>query len=218
MATAVQTDLLLARDPSSALHAATKQYVDAAALDAARIQDYPLDQYGLIAASLPVDSVASVTVNSVTVSTIEIYRVYVPANKAITGATCFVGTAGTTPGSSNASGYALYADDGSSRLAITANDYTLFTSTGWRPKAFTGSVAAQSTGRFLRLAMLHSCSGTAPKFATGPPLASAFFNNMVPSGTHRRGLFATSTTTFPASFTASTFGSVDNPMLFLGLY
>lgn len=216
MATAVKTDLLLTRDPSSALHAATKQYVDATALDAELQPGYPQTEYGIKASSIRIDEIDSIA-GTVTVNTIEIYRVYVPANTLITGACCVVGTAGVTPGAANASGFALYTDDGSSRLAITANDYTLFTTAGLRFKAFTGTVAAQSTGRFLRVAMIHTCT-TAPKFGVGLSMSTAILNTIIPSGTHRRGVFATATTAFPTSFTASTFGTLDNPMLFLGLY
>jgi hypothetical protein len=217
VATSVKTDLLLTRDPSSALHAVTKQYCDAGALDASRQPGYPMDQYGIIAASLAFDSIVSVASVTVTANTIEIYRLYVPANKLITGAVCVLGGAGVTPGSTNASGFALYTDDGATQSAITTNDYTLFTSTGLRSKAFNSTVAAQTTGRFMRLAMIHTCA-TSPKFGAGTAVGSAVLNAMAPSGTHRRGVFATSTTAFPASFTASTFGTLDSPPLFLGLY
>lgn len=217
MATSVKTDLLLTRDPSSALHAATKQYVDAVGLDAERQPGYPLDQYGIKAASLHIDSVATVA-TSVTVNTIEIYRLYVPANALLTGACCIVGTAGASAGTTTASGFALYTDNGATRLAITANDYTIFTTAGLRSKAFTATVADQATGRFLRVAMIHTCV-TVPKFGTtGLTTQSTIYNAMLPSGTHRRGLFATSTTAFPASFNPATFGTADAPMLFLGLY
>lgn len=208
---------LLPIDPAAALNAGTKQYIDAGDLDAERAAGYPMDAYGFIAVSRAIDTLNSIS-STITVNTIEIMRVYVPAHKLITGAAVYVGVAGTTPGSTNASGYALYSDDGATRLAITANDYTLFTSTGWRPKAFTGTVAAQSAGYYARLAMIHSCSGTAPGFGYGPSLGTALLNGMVPSGTHRRAVFALSTTTFPTSFNPATFGTLDNPVLFIGLY
>lgn len=178
---------------------------------------YSIAEYGLVACSIHPDSV-STNATTVTVSTIEIYRVLVPANTVITGACCYVGTAGTTPGSSNGSGFGLYSDDGATQHRLTANDYTLFTSTGWRSKAFTSTFTVGASDTWYRVAMLHSCSGTAPKFASGPSVGSAFYNAIVPSGTHRRGIFNTSVTSFPASFTASTYGSLDSPMLFLGLY
>jgi hypothetical protein len=212
------TQIQLPADPASAMQVGTKQYIDAGDLDARRAFDYPLDQYGLVAASIHPDSVGSLTANGVSINTIEIYRIYVPANKAITGACCYIGTAGATPGVANDSGFCLYPDDGSAQTAKTVNDYTLFTSTGWRPKAFPSPVAAQAVGRFVRLAMLHTCT-VVPKFATSAVTASGtFYNGIVPSGTHKRGVFATTTTTFPASFTPSTFGTNDGPMLFLGLY
>lgn len=209
---------LLPIDPSAALNAGTKQYIDAADLDARRAFDYPIDQYGLIAASLHPDSIGTSTTLAVSINTIEMYRIYVPANKIITGACCYVFTAGVTPGSTNDSGFCLYLDDGSAQVAKTVNDYTLFTTNGWRSKAFPSPVVAQTTGRFVRLGMLHTCT-TTPKFAFGQPFSSTFFNSMVPSGTHRRGAFQTSVLTFPASFAPATYpSSNDNPMLLLGLY
>lgn len=207
-----------AADPSAVLDLGTKQYIDAGDLDARRAFDYPLDQYGLIASSLHPDNVGTSTTLAVSINTIEVYRIYVPANKIITGACCYVFTAGATPGSTNDSGFCLYPDDGSAQTAKTVNDYTIFTSIGWRSKAFPSPVAAQTSGRFVRLAMLHTCS-TTPKLAFGQPFSSTFFNSMVPSGTHRRGAFQTSVLTFPASFNPATYpSSNDNPMLLLGLY
>lgn len=216
MTTSSKVDIALPRDPSSALHAATKQYVDAAALDAERQPGYPLSEYGLISATIPIDSLTAGG-SSVTVSTHEVYRCYVPANSVITGAVCLIKTAGVTPGSTNASGYAVYTDDGATRLAISTNDYTLFTATGPRIKAFTGTVAAQSTGRFVLVSLIHSCT-TAPVFFCSEALGSANFNWKAPSGTHRRGQFKTATTVFPVSLNPATYGSLDSPMLWMGLY
>lgn len=209
------TPVQLPADPAGAMQAVTKQYADAGDLDAARAGGYPIDQSGFVAVTMPIECIS--VAQSVTINTIEIARIYVPANKAITGAAINVATAGATPGSTNASGFALYADDGSSQLAITANDYTLFTTAGWRSKAFNSPVAAQSVGRFLRVAFIHTCV-TVPKFGASASTASGTWNFIVPSGTHRRQIFASSTLTFPASFTASTFGSLDNPLLCMGLY
>lgn len=202
-------------DPTSALYTATKQYVDAAALDAARIGEYPVDQYGIVALSMPIDSIS--LAQSVSVNTIEICRIYVPANKAITGAAVNVATAGATPGVANDSGFCLYADDGQSQLGKTVNDYTIFTTAGWRSKAFPSPIAAQTVGRFLRIAMLHTCV-TVPKFGASASTASSTWNFMLPSGTHRRQIFATSTLTFPATFLPASFGTNDNPLLCLALY
>ena len=215
MARIFGTPIQLAADPASAMQAVTKQYADAGDLDAARRPTYPMDQSGFVALTIPIECIA--IAQSVTINTIEIARIYVPAGKAITGAAINVATAGVTPGSTNASGYCLYSDDGQTKVASHTNDYTLFTSTGWRPKAFTSPVAAQSVGTFYRLAMIHTCS-TVPKFGASASTASSTWNFIVPSGTHRRQVFATSTLTFPATFTPSTFGTLDNPLLCMGLY
>jgi hypothetical protein len=212
------TQIQLPTDPASGMQASTKQYTDAGDLDAFRSNPYPIDQYGLIACTLHPDNIG-VTAFTLVAGVLELYRVYVPANKAITGACTYVNTAGTTPGSTNASGWALYTDDGTTRTAITTNDYTLFTSTGWKSKAFPSPIAAQSVGRFVRLGMIASCTGTAPGLLWGTNQGgAAFFNGTVPSGTHRRGITVASTTTFPTSFTPASFGSNDNPMVFMGLY
>jgi hypothetical protein len=199
-------------DPASALYTATKQYVDGALWS----EHYPLDQYGIVAITIPIESITTAT--AVTVSTLEVYRIYVPAGKVITGAAVNVATAGVTPGSTNGSGYALYSDDGQTRLAVTANDYTLFTTAGWRPKAFPSQIAAQSVGTWYRVAMLHSCSGTAPKFGTSSSTASSTWNFLLPSGTHRRAFFVTATTAFPTTIAVTTAGTLDNPLLCMALY
>lgn len=210
------TPIQLAADPASAMQAATKQYVDAAALDAARQPGYPVDQYGFVAVTFPLECVSTAT--AVTVNTIEIARIYVPANKAITGAGVNVATAGVTPGSSNASGFLLYSDDGQTQVASHTNDYTIFTTAGWRFKAFTSQVAAQSVGKFYRLAMVHTCTTTAPKFGTTSSTASSTWNFLAPSGTHRRQIFQTSVTSFPATFAPASYGTNDNPLICMGLY
>lgn len=209
-----------AADPSGVLDLGTKQYVDnadaAGDLNAARTAEYPMDQYGIVALSMPIDSIA--IAQSVSVNTIEICRIYVPANKIITGAAVNVATAGTVPGAVNDSGFCLYADDGQSQLGKTVNDYTIFTTAGWRSKAFPSPIAAQALGRFLRIAMLHTCTTVLPKFGASASTASGTWNFMLPSGTHRRQIFATSTLTFPATFLPASFGTNDNPLLCLALY
>ena len=202
-------------DPTSALYTATKQYADAGDLDARRADNYPMDQYGIVALTMPIESVALAT--AVSINTIEICRIYIPANKAVTGAAVNVATIGATPGSTNDSGFCLYADDGQSQLGKTVNDYTLFTTAGWRSKAFPSPIAAQAVGRFARIAMLHTCT-TVPKFGTSASTASSTWSFMLPSGTHRRQIFATSTLTFPATFAPASFGTLDNPLLCMALY
>jgi hypothetical protein len=203
--------LIMPQDPTALLEAATKQYID----DLLKSRFYPVEEYGFISTTIPIDCLTTAT--TVTVSTLEVYRIWVPANKAITGVAANVAVAGVTPGSTNGSGYAVYTDDGTSRLGITANDYTLFTTAGWRPKAFPSPIAAQTTGRFVRVAMLHSCSGTAPKFGTGTSTASSTWNFII-SGTHRRAFFVTATTSFPTTIAVASAGTLDNPLLCLALY
>lgn len=176
---------------------------------------YPISAYGYVACTVHPDSVNNVATAQATVNTLEVYRIWVPAGTAITGAATFVGTAGTTPGSTNASGFALYTDAGV-LITSTPNDYTLFTSTGLRTKAFSAAQAASSTDTWYRLAMVHTCS-VVPKFGVSSVNSTTFYNAAV-SGTHRRGIFQASTLTYPASFTPSTFGSLDSPMLFMALY
>lgn len=196
------------------VNAATTGYVDAAVA----VDDpapYPLSAYGLVTSSFHMDSANSVA-NTVSVNTIEIYRMWVPPGKTLTGAATFVTTAGAAATASGASGFALYSDDGATQLAITPTDYALFTTAGLRSAAFTTPVAAQSAGRWVRLAMIHTCV-TVPKFMTGFGMTAAVLNS-ARTGIHRRGIFATGTTAFPASFNPATFGTNDNPALFMALY
>lgn len=179
--------------------------------------DYPITGYGLVAASIHPDNCSTST--TVAAGSFLVSRMYVPANTLVTGGAIYVATAGATPGSTNASGFALFSDTGT-RLAITANDYTLFTSTGWHSKAFTSTYTTGSTGEFLRLGMVSSCS-------TGPAIACTIAANNVPtalrdtsrtSTTVRRQVQQASVTTFPISITPSTYGTTTTNTFFHGIY
>lgn len=181
---------------------------------------YPLSEYGIVAATYHIDMTSS-RANTVTRNTIEIYRIYVPAGHAITGAATYVTTAGTNPGGTGASGYALYTDAGVKITDSGAPDYGLFTATGWRSKAFTTPIAAQSTGVWYRLAMIHNCangSGVTPQFLTAFSLTGAILNSHRGGSTHRRGVYNVGVTAFPSSFTVSSYGTNDSPTLFMALY
>jgi len=209
------TQIQLPADPAGVMQAVTKQYSDAGDLDAARRPGYPMDQYGFVGITFPIECISTAT--AVTINTIEIARIYVPPGKVITGAGVNVATAGVTPGSANDSGFCLYSDDGQTKVATHVNDYTIFTTAGWRFKAWTAQVASQTVGKFYRLAMIHTCT-TVPKFGTTASTASSTWNFLAPSGTHRRQIFAASTLTFPATFAPASFGTNDNPLICMGLY
>jgi hypothetical protein len=205
------TPIILSADPASAMQAATKNYTDIADIDAQHTDDYPLDQYGIAAATLHVDCVTTQT--QVATKTLILARAYVPMNTPINGVAANVGTAGSTPGSTGASGFAVYTDAGV-LVSSTVNDYTIFTTAGWRSKALPSQITAQGAGRFVYVGMIPTCS-TGPKMGTNIGTTGGY-NFIFPSGTHYRCVSTTGITAWPASFTPSAYSAYNTvPCLLL---
>lgn len=193
----------------------TQDDIDSAFADRAT---YLMSEYGLITASIHVDNVASTTANAISQYGITVYRVLVPASVTITGACCYIGTAGVTPGASGDSGFKLYTDAGAAAASHTT-DYTIFTSTGWRSKDFTTPVVVGSSPTWYRIAMMHTCS-TTPRFAMMTSAGAAFYNSHRSGSSHTRARFQSNgaATTFPASITPASYGANDAPIALVGLY
>lgn len=117
-------------------------------------ETYPLAGYNFIAASLPIEAAHGDANHGSNWCT----RVWVPANKPITAIGIFV----TIPGSvgSGNNGFAIYDDDGAF-VAGTVSDNNLWTvDHDWSIKALAAPIAAQSSGRFVRVVSV--ASGTDP--------------------------------------------------------
>lgn len=169
---------------------------------------FPLSGYGLVAASFHPDEVlTSSGVDSGAV------RLYIPAGVTVTGVRRWVSHGGVTE--SNLNGFALYSEDGNTRLAQTGST-GIWTATGWADVAFAVPLAPSSTGRFVWLAWsVNTAGGVSTIFHNYP---SAEFLN--PPG-KRRCMWAMASTygsSWPATVNFATAGNDQSYMAWFGLY
>lgn len=160
-------------------------------------QVYPIEEgYGYHSASIsPDDATAASGIGGWHT------RIWVPAGKAISTAAIFVTTAGV--GTPTLAGFAVYTDDGQTKLGETTADNNIFASTGTRSGTFASPIAAQGSGRFVRVlfSQNYSTSGVSCTFATeNGPGGGAAFNG----GLAVRTAFFSALSSFPASFDPST--------------
>jgi hypothetical protein len=213
----------LPADPSSALQAATKQYAD----DGPPVSKYPVAEYGWINTSIHPDEMIAVAAAAgsgadaalqVTSGTLEVVRLWCPANKAIIGVSVYCAVAGTGTTTTAYSGTVVYSDSGT-LLGNSTRDTTLWTTTGLKNVNLSSTIASQSTGRFVLAGIQVSLPTTAPRFGSGRGISTAFFDSKVGGGRHNRICFQTGQTaaTPAASITPSTM-SLDNPIMFVGIY
>lgn len=187
----------------------------AAASSSSPTYDYPITGFGLVAATHHPDWNSSIGL-SVPAGTFYVARLWLAPNTVVTGAAHWVFAAGSTPGSTNASGYVLFSDAGT-QLQKTANDYTLFTSTLWHSKAFPSTYTASPSGEWVRVGIVSSCSGTAVNFGCATNAAAGLYNTTV-TGTTRRMSTQTGVTTIPASITPASYGTAATGRPLFGLY
>ena len=173
---------------------------------------YPLSGYGMHSASCAPDTASG---SSQLLSWM--VRVWVASTLSISTVAVPVSTVGTvSTGGFNA--FAIYSDDGTSLLGQTNDDDAFWTTVGWRTKALTSTIAASSTGRFVRVII--NLQG----WTTGPTVAGVLAGGgsepgYTINGAHRRSAYILSPyTSFPASIDPSSVGSTTNyvPLLFLG--
>lgn len=185
----------------------------------APVEIYPITGYEMVAASVAPEYATAAGI-AFGAGNFQVTRMWLPPNTVVTGACTYVSAAGTTPGSTNASGFVMYSDTGT-QLGITANDYTLFTTAStFKSKPFTGGTyTAPSTGVWVRVGMACSCSGTSPTLLAGTAYATLLATTISRvSTTQRRNVLATSVTTIPSSITPSTYGTTSTARTFFGLY
>ena len=126
-------------------------------------------------------------------------RVWVPAFKAITKAAIFVTTAAT--GTATLAGFAVYSDDGQTLLG-QAVDNNVFLATGLPEVALASPIAAQNTGRFVRVLVSSNYSANPECIFVldGGPASGVIWN----SGPAIRAAFFNPVSSFPALFDPST--------------
>ena len=118
-----------------------------------------LDLYGwLVATAHPDDSTAALSMTS---QTLWLCQCFILKTVTITTLSSYVGTAGATP-TAGYNGYGIWAGNNSlTLLGSTADDTTLWTTAGWRPKALQAAVTL-TAGTSVWLGAIARC-GTAPQ-------------------------------------------------------
>jgi hypothetical protein len=121
---------------------------------------FPLDHYGLIAASG--DPADFSDKSSYTSGTVFYTRIWIPAGKPITGLWVGVTDAGVHDGSTTPNYLGLY-DDNGVPIDQTANNSALWTAVGWRGGALAaGVIPAQPVGRYVYMGGLARGMSTPP--------------------------------------------------------
>lgn len=153
---------------------------------------------------LPIGTGAGVNVSG----TIYLHKVYLAQGQTITGAATGVQTAGATL-TSGQNLMGLY-DSSGNRVAVTADQSAVWTSTGYKSANFTASYSVTTAG-FFYVAIL-AVGTTPPAFYQAANALSVLFNANVAAGSFRHCTGPTAQTSLPATITlgstsASTFNT-----------
>lgn len=176
---------------------------------------YPVSGYGLLGATGdPLNFMAASTLGN---NTIFYARCYVPANQAVGSLWVAIRTGGTWDAATGPNGIGLF-DDTGTFVDRTNTTGTMFEANGWRGGALlSGTVAAQTSGRFVYLGLLARGMTVDPVF----PLPSSLTDSHAPwfdsgvSVTKRRAMFVGGTA-FPASFDPTSAGTATAAVPLMG--
>jgi hypothetical protein len=140
-----------------------------------------------------------------------IIRLPIPAGKAINKLWVAVSTAGSYSANGVPNQMGIW-DDSGTLLSLTPDDPTLYTSNGWRSGTLTSPVAASGSARFVYVGfILGGMSGVQLFYPSSASLVGSTAEGNVLNGgneTNRRGVYLTSQTALPGSFTPSSVGTV----------
>lgn len=177
---------------------------------------FPLSGYGLLTATD--DPMLFQNISGLGNGTVFGARCWVPANTALSHLTAAVRTGGTYSATSVPNQLAIF-DDTGTRLQITADDNTLWTTAGWASRAIT-TVAAQGTGRFVYiLYILGGFSGVNVPYALGANDANAPWLSLGVSNTgNKRAFYLNGQSTMPASFDPTAVGTTTGFLPLVGAY
>jgi len=179
------------------------------------IGHYPLSAYGMHSASSNPDNTTLVTTFGPWM-----VRIWVPSGNAITKVGQVVTTVGEV-GAGGLNGFAIYSDDGTSQIGLTANDETVWTTLGLRSLNLGTPIAAATTGRFVRVVANVQGFTSAPVVpfvvAAGSSEPGYTLNGNLTT-MRRSAYLAPYSGSFPSSITPSSIGTSTNylPLLFLG--
>lgn len=175
---------------------------------------YPPSGYGLV--SLSVDPVDATGDSTFTDGTFFVSRMFVPAATPVATVGVGVSVAATGGAAANGNGVVIYEDDGT--LAGSQSVPNLWNSgAGWKFADLGTPVAAQSAARWVRVGILvGGWTGVRLWFANRTTGAEAIISGGRTS-THRRTVFASGVTAFPASITPASYGTLTAFLPVIGL-
>lgn len=163
---------------------------------------YPLEGYGFIASSIPVESAnQSSSVGNWMV------RIWVPSGKTISKVGLYIINTNGTPPSSGYNGFAVYTDAGDLLQNTGATDNNLWQTAGWKLKSLASPIAAESSGRFVRVGISIENASADILYVSHGGYTTVYNGGEIT--THRRVYVApTRTPQFPATISPDTEGSV----------
>lgn len=167
---------------------------------------FPAAGYGCISLSADLDNFDGDS--TFTDGTFFIARMWVPANQQIAAVGVGIQTAAAGGAASNTNGVVVYEDNGTQ--AGSGTNANLFNgSTGVVYQTLTSAVAAQGSGRFVRVGVLvGGWTGVRLFYANrGTGAAYTAMINGSRSGVNNRAVFNTGVTAFPASITPASYGT-----------
>lgn len=175
---------------------------------------FPLSAYGAHSATAPVE-----TAQSGSDLTSWQVRLWVPSNQAITKVIVPLWGAGVV-GSGGLNAVAIYNDAGSTLLGQTASATSLWTTLGWSSANLTASIAAATTGRFVRAVINIEGLTTAPKCAYAVVINNDTIGYVLngASGPRRSATKSAYSGSFPSTIDPSALGNPTSfiPLLMLG--
>src|SRR3954463_92287 len=177
---------------------------------------FPLSGYGLLTATD--DPALFQNVSGVSGGTVFGARCWVPANTALSTLAVAVRTGGTYSSSAVPNQLAVF-DDTGTRLQITTDDNTLWTTAGWASRPIT-TVPSQAAGRFVYiLYILGGFSGVNVPYALGASDFNAPWLSLgVSNAGNKRAFYLNGQSTMPASFNPTTVGSTTGFLPLVGAY
>lgn len=140
-------------------------------------------------------------------------RMWVKSGMTITRAGMII--TGAASGDTGFNAFAVYNDDGTSLLGQTADDATFWTSTGVRSINLTSTIAASSSGRFVRVLLSNSFTSVPSTafcvVASNPAIVNG-------TGLARRSAVSSSVGSFSSTIDPTTLGTTSEflPLIFLG--
>lgn len=161
---------------------------------------YPLNTYGFFTASCNPESATQTS----SLGRTFFARIFVPRDTAINAVGLVVTSAGTL-GAGGENSFGIYTDAGVF-VSSTPTDNNLWGSVGWRVKELSSPIAAQSTDRFVYVSPMVN------GYSADPNILYNSTNNVLTQGggynaDNRRAFYNNSISSWPASFTPSSYGS-----------